>query len=170
MSAPTMTPEQAYAPIGNPSATADLAAGFILATVEVHADPERVFQALASPEVTDWWVRPGVFDTRTWEGNVSTGGRWQATGAGPRGPYTLSGEFLEVDPPRRVAHTWSDPDWPGFTSTLSYDLTPAQNGTRITLRHEGGFALPLICANVCLGWETSFTRLAELLAAKTAAD
>ena len=58
---------------------------------------------------------------------------------------------------------------PGFTSTFSYDLTPAQNGTRITLRHEGGFALPLICANICLGWETSFTRLAELLAVKTAA-
>lgn len=89
---------------------------------------------------------------------------------GPRGPYTLSGEFLEVDPPRRVVQTWSDPDWPGVTSTLSYDLTPAQNGTRITLRHEGGFALPLICANICLGWETSFTRLAELLAAKTAAS
>ncbi len=67
MSAPTMTPEQASAPIANPSATADLAAGFILATVEVDADPERVFQALASPEVTDWWVRPGVFDTRAWE-------------------------------------------------------------------------------------------------------
>jgi uncharacterized protein YndB with AHSA1/START domain len=159
-----MTPEQIVAPIADPRAAADLAAGFILATVEVRGRPERVYQALASPEVTQWWERPGVFDTRTWEGDASPGGRWQATGVGPAGPYTLSGEFLEVEAPRRLVQTWNDPQWPRFTSTFSYELTPTPTGTRITLRHEGGFALPLICANTCLGWETSFARLAELFA------
>jgi uncharacterized protein YndB with AHSA1/START domain len=158
-----MTPEQIVAPIAEPRAVADLDAGFILATVEVQGRPERVFQALASPEVTRWG-RPGVFDTRTWEGDASAGGRWQATGAGPAGPYTLDGEFLEVEAPRRLVQSWNDPQWPGFTSTFSYDLRPIASGTRITLRHEGSFALPLICANTCLGWETSFARLAELFA------
>jgi hypothetical protein len=32
-------------------------------SVEVAASPERVFRALASNEITEWWVRPGVFDT-----------------------------------------------------------------------------------------------------------
>ncbi|HMK97159.1 MAG TPA: hypothetical protein VK425_06395 [Acidimicrobiales bacterium] len=53
----------------------------------------------------------------------------------------------------------------GNISTFSYDLAPTSSGTRITLGHEGSFALPLICANTCLGWEASFARLAELFAA-----
>ena len=39
-------------------AIADQASGQILAHVEIAASPERVFQALASKEVCDWWVRP----------------------------------------------------------------------------------------------------------------
>jgi hypothetical protein len=37
--------------------------------------------------------------------------------------------------------------------------------TRITLRHSG-FAAPEVCTNTCIGWETSFERLAEILATK----
>jgi len=165
-----MTSAQIVAPIGEPRAAADLDAGFILATVEVKGDPERVFHALASREVTDWWGRPGVFDTRTWEGDVSIGGRWLASGVGPAGPYSLKGEFIEVDVPRRLVQTWNDPQWPDSTSTFSYDLTPTPIGTRITLRHQGAFALPIVCANTCLGWESSFVRLAELFARKTPRD
>jgi uncharacterized protein YndB with AHSA1/START domain len=51
---------------GRARAVADLAEGLILASVEVATAPERVFQALASKEITEWWVRPGVFDTREW--------------------------------------------------------------------------------------------------------
>src|SRR5919198_3405926 len=87
---------------GRARAAADLAEGSVLATVEVAAPPERVFQALASKEVTDWWVRPGVFDTREWSGNVRAGGRWRASGVGGGKPYPLEGEFLGVDPPRRL--------------------------------------------------------------------
>ena len=59
-------------------AVADLVEGLILASVEIAAPPERVFQALASKEVCNWWVRPGVFDTREWMGDVRAGGRWRA--------------------------------------------------------------------------------------------
>ena len=68
-------------------AVADLAEGLILASVEVVAAPERVFQALASDEITEWWVRPGVFDTREWTGDVRAGGRWRAAGMTRGEPY-----------------------------------------------------------------------------------
>jgi len=41
----------------------------LLATVEVAAQPERTFHALASAEITQWWERPGVFDTCEWIGD-----------------------------------------------------------------------------------------------------
>ena len=45
-------------------AVADLTEGRILASVEIAAPPERVFRALTTAEIVDWWVRPGVFDTK----------------------------------------------------------------------------------------------------------
>jgi len=35
----------------------------VVVSVEVAAPAERTFQALASRDVVDWWVRPGVFNT-----------------------------------------------------------------------------------------------------------
>jgi uncharacterized protein YndB with AHSA1/START domain len=140
-------------------AVADTDEGLILASVELAASSDRVFQALASREVVEWWVRPGVFDTREWAGEVRAGGRWRASGVGGGRPYALEGEFLELDPPRRLVHTWRGVGAPGAPSTVTYHLAPNGDGTRVTLCHVG-FASRVTCA----GWETSFERLAEWLA------
>jgi uncharacterized protein YndB with AHSA1/START domain len=144
-------------------AVADLSEGLILATVEIAAPPERVFRALASEEICQWWVRPGVFDTREWTGDVRVGGRWRASGLSRGQPYALEGEFLEIDPPRRLVHTWLRAGAPGPTSTVSYVLEPIEGGTRLTLRHSG-ISIPAICEVTCVAWETSFERLAAMLA------
>jgi uncharacterized protein YndB with AHSA1/START domain len=146
-------------------AVADLTEGLILATVEVAAPPDRVFRALASNEIVRWWVRPGVFDTREWTGDVRMGGRWRASGAGKAGPYSLEGEFVEIDPPRRLVHTWQAVGTPAASTTVTYLLEPLDRGTRITLRHAG-FTSREVCTNTCIGWETSFEQLEELLAPK----
>jgi uncharacterized protein YndB with AHSA1/START domain len=169
-SSPQITTERAAQAIATAHAAADLSAGSILATVEVVAPPGRVFAALTSADVIDWWVRPGVFDTRTWDGNATPGGRWRTSGVGPRGPYELSGEYVEVDPPRLLVHTWEDPEAPRSTSKVTYNLSAIDRGTRVTLRHEGEFAAPVVCANIAIGWETSLARLAQMLAAQTTPD
>lgn len=87
---------------GKAKAVADHGQGLMRATIDVVASPERVFAALASREILQWWVRPRVFDTRKWTGEVRAGGRWQASGMGARALYTLEGEFLEIDRPTRL--------------------------------------------------------------------
>ena len=146
-----------------PRAVADLAEGLILASVEIAVAPERVFRALASNEITAWWVRPGVFDTRDWAGDVQPGGRWRASGMTRGQPYVQEGQFLEVEPPRRLVHTWEGAGKPGRPSTVTYLVEPFERGTRITLRHLG-FASREMCNAFAIGWETSFERLAEILA------
>jgi uncharacterized protein YndB with AHSA1/START domain len=111
-------------------AVADLADGFILASVQVAAPPTRVFQALASTEVCQWWVREG--------------------------------EFREVDPPRKLVHTWQGAGPPGTPMVVTYLLEPVDGGTRITLRHSG-FVAPEVCSNTCIGWEISLERLVDVL-------
>jgi uncharacterized protein YndB with AHSA1/START domain len=143
-------------------AVADLAEGLILATVEIAAPPERVFRALTSKEVVSWWVRPGVFDTREWTGDVRVGGRWRTSGVARGEPYALEGEYLEVDPPRKLVQTWLRVGASGPPSVVTYRLDPVAGGTLVTLRHSG--ITPLETAgSICVGWETSFEALPKTL-------
>ena len=154
---------------GRARALADLAEGQLLASVVIAATPERVFRALTSSEITDWWVRPGVFDTREWSGDVRVGGRWRATGVFRGEPYTQEGEFLEVDAPGKLVHTWDGAGKPGAPCTATYHLDAVDGGTRLTLR-QSGFASRDRCRSFAVGWETSFERLAESLAPELAAS
>jgi uncharacterized protein YndB with AHSA1/START domain len=137
----------------------------ILATVEIAAPPERVFQALASKEIVDWWVRPGVFNTTEWTGDVRVGGRWRSAGIARGEAYAIEGEYLEVDPPRKLVHTWKRVGAPDTPTTVSYVLERSGTGTRLTLRHSG-FASAEAVGAIHTGWDTSFDRLAARLAAK----
>lgn len=141
-------------------AIADIENGELLARVDIPAPPESIFPALASESITRWWVRPGVFDTREWTGDVRPGGAWRAAGIGGRGPYVLEGHFVEIDAPERLVHTWQAAGEAALT-TVTYALERRGSGTRITLKH-GGFTSGATCLATCEGWETSFARLEQL--------
>src|SRR5262245_5298040 len=120
---------------------ADLIEGRVLAAVEVAATPEQLFHALTSTEITKWWVRPGVFDTREWTGDGRVGGRWRASGMTRGQPYVQEGEFLEFEPPSRLMHTWNSPS--GAPSIVTYVLerldgrTRDRKSTRLNSSHLG---------------------------------
>jgi uncharacterized protein YndB with AHSA1/START domain len=154
--------ERGWASVAEKLDGLDLPQGSIVAYAHVAASPERVFQALASKEILQWWVRPGVFDTREWSGEVRTGGRWRASGMAGGQPYAIEGEFLEVDAPRKLMHTWHPVGAPAAATTVTYLVEPVDGGTRVTLRHDG-FPSEQASANTRVGWETSFARLAEVL-------
>jgi uncharacterized protein YndB with AHSA1/START domain len=148
---------------GAARAVADLSGGVVLATVEIAAPAERVFEALASDEIIRWWGRPGVFDAREWQGDVRVGGRWRASGSGVGGqPWSLEGEFLEVVPPSKLVHTWHTPGTGVEPSVVTYLLEAIDGGTRVTLRHTG-IAVRDQCMGAGLGWESCLHRLAEQL-------
>jgi uncharacterized protein YndB with AHSA1/START domain len=77
-------------------------------------------------------------------------------------PYTLVGEFLEVDPPRKLVQTWQMKGAPGTPSTVTYMLETIPGGTRLTVRHSG-IAAPDQRNNVGAGWRSSFDQLAEIM-------
>lgn len=83
---------------------ADLSGGTILATVDIAVPAERVFRALTSPEeIVHWWGSDDLYRTTSWTSDFCVGGKWRAEGAGADGkPFSVEGEFLEIDPPRRL--------------------------------------------------------------------
>lgn len=144
-------------------AIVNLETGEIEATSVFRVNPERLFLALTTPEICDWWVRPGVFNTQEWNGDLKKGGRWSASGIGGGQPYQLEGEFIEVVPPHKLSHTWRAVGSPGGTAFVTYHLTSHAYGVLLTLRHTG-ILNPEICEKTRAGWETSLSRLQEIIA------
>src|SRR5437868_2955848 len=56
------------------------------------------------------------------------------------GEHIASGEYQEIDPPRRLRMTWGwegHPTVPPGSTTVEITLTPDRGGTILTLRHLG---------------------------------
>src|SRR5258708_4396373 len=82
-------------------------AGAILASVEIAAPTERVFRAITDPrELKEWWGSPETYHADRWEADLRVGGAWRVEGHGAQGkPYSVYGEYLVIEPPRRLVLT-----------------------------------------------------------------
>jgi uncharacterized protein YndB with AHSA1/START domain len=142
-------------------AVADVTAGMLLASAEIKARPERVFRALASEEIAKWWGSPELYRVTQWTGELKVGGQWRSVGVDRDGkPFEVSGEFVEIDPPRKLVQTWA-PKWvEGAVTKVTYLLDEIEGGTRITVRHEGFGTSAMACQSHAEGWERVFAWLA----------
>lgn len=149
----------------------------IEAEVWIAAPPERVFQALTDPrQLMQWWGQQGVYHPTDWQGEVRPGGQWRCEGASDSdgSPYHVSGEYVEVDPPRLVSYTWVA-SWSGPLKTLvRWELEPASGGTRVRLRHSGFAGAPAAVQGHAQGWQRvlawvqAFLEKGETMATRTA--
>jgi uncharacterized protein YndB with AHSA1/START domain len=144
--------------------------GVIHASVEIEAPPERVFDALSSAEIAQWWGSADTYRVTRWSGDVRPGGTWRSDGISADGrPFSVSGEFLEVQRPRLLVQTWKY-DWDAKASTtIRYRIDPTPTGSRVTVRHEGFRDNPTDCDSHALGWERVFSWLASYIASRSGA-
>ena len=131
------------------------------------APPDRVFRMLTEPtEVATWWG-PRGFTLPAVDLDLRVGGGYRFTMQPPDGEaFHLSGEYLAVDPPRRLSFTfrWDEPDPDDVQTVAVLSLEPAAGGTRVRLS-QGEFSTSERRALHHDGWSDSFDRLAEVLSA-----
>ena len=99
----------------------------------IDASPETVWEFLVDPEKATRWMgmtasldaRPGgIYRVEVIPGNIARG------------------EFVEVDPPRRLVYTWGwepaglDKSTPPGESTIEIELVPAGDGTTLRFTHR----------------------------------
>jgi uncharacterized protein YndB with AHSA1/START domain len=147
-------------------ALSNVDAGVVTAEIEIAATPTRVFQSLTDAnELARWWGADAMYRTSDWKLDLRPGGKWSALARGADGTaMTLDGEFLEVDPPRRLVFTWR-PSWDGYAvTTVRYDLEPTAAGTRVRVTHSGFGDRDTAAAGTGEGWK----RVLEWLAAHIA--
>jgi uncharacterized protein YndB with AHSA1/START domain len=124
-----------------PRAVADGGEGTIIATADVSAPPERVFRALTTDEVERWWGHPDFYRQTDWKADLRVCGQWTVMVRFPDGTTNgASGEFAEIDPPRKVVMTRRFEQHPLLgtrETTVTYRFDPIATSTRVTVRDEG---------------------------------
>jgi uncharacterized protein YndB with AHSA1/START domain len=123
----------------------------VIAEVFIAAPPARVFQAISDPaQLPRWWGQEGMYRVTKSTMDVHPGGKWRSEGVGSDGKqFYVEGEYLEVDPPRLLVHTWSGSHHEGSTvvrweleAQSVHGLAPSGpkksgTGTLVRVRHSG---------------------------------
>ena len=126
----------------------------IVAEIFIAAPRERVFQAISDPaQTSQWWGNKGLYRVTGGHAEVRVGGTWLSEGVGADGTkFHVNGEYLEVDPPKLLVHTWKSSYDPGLNTTVRWELEsqgvhtlqqsgPHKMGTGTLVRiHHTGFA------------------------------
>ncbi|HZR58968.1 MAG TPA: SRPBCC domain-containing protein [Terriglobales bacterium] len=149
----------------------------LIVEIFIAAPPARVFQAISDPrQLPRWWGQDGLYHITKSTMDVRRGGKWRSDGVGADGKsFYVEGEYLEVDPPRLLVHTWVGSYDP--TKTLvRWELEPqtvnalhrdgpkkSGTGTLVRVRQEG-FAGNLDSAKAhAEGWKRVLDWLEEFV-------
>ncbi len=128
----------------------------IVAEIFIAAPLERVFQAITDPaQLSQWWGQRDMYRITERTADVRPGGKWSSVGVGADGTnFRVDGEYLQVEPPRLVVHTWIA-SWTGDLKTIvRWELEPSgDNGTLLKIRHEGFADAPEAAQNHGEGWK-----------------
>lgn len=101
-------------------------------------EPEEVFACWSDPDSLWTWMCPGEIRSADVELDFRVGGRFRIVMHGER-EYVQHGEYLAIEPPRRIVMTWVSEFVPsGEAGTrVSVSLEPAGEGqTCIVLVHD----------------------------------
>ncbi len=125
------------------------------------APPERVFDAWLDPE------KAGRFLYATEEGTMvrveidaRVGGRYSIVECRDGQDVEHTGEYLEVDPPRRLVFTLQVPLYSEEVDRVTVEIEPAEGGSELTLIHETS---PQWADQSGDGWKMILDSLTEVL-------
>jgi len=139
----------------------------VVAEIFIAAPPERVFQAITDPhQMPQWWGQQGMYRITEWQADLRPGGKWSSVGMGADGKsFRVDGEYLEVDPPRLLVHTWIASYSGPLKTVVRWELEPREvhglqhrgprrvgMGTVVKVRQEGFAGDSQACASHAQGW------------------
>jgi uncharacterized protein YndB with AHSA1/START domain/DNA-binding transcriptional ArsR family regulator len=126
--------------------------------IYIQAPPERVWQAITDPDLSrQYYYRTGVYSD--WK----AGSPFRYS-AGEGEPDSIVGEIVEIDPPRRLVHSFSFPSAPDDApSRVTWTLEPRGSATLLTLVHDEFDGETSTYRSVEHGWVPILSGLKTLL-------
>ncbi|HEY3788704.1 MAG TPA: SRPBCC domain-containing protein [Urbifossiella sp.] len=144
------------------SSPAPPASGVLVVKRFFEALPERVFDAWLDPAAVGTWL----FATETGtmvrvEIDARVGGRFSIVDRRDGEDVEHTGEYLEIDRPRRLVFTFAVPKYSAIYTRVTIDIMPSGGGCELTLTHEG--VLPEWLEPTRSGWTGILAKLADRL-------
>jgi len=134
----------------------------------LRAPVQRIYRAFLDPDAMVKWLPPQGFTGKVHQIKAEVGGTYKMsfTNLTTGHSHSFGGEFLELVPNQRIAHTdkFDDPNLPGQMQT-TISLKKVSVGTELSIVQEGiPSAIPV---EACyLGWQESLTLLTQLVEAE----
>ena len=127
------------------------------------APPDRVFAAWTDTAQLAEWYGPEGMKAEIFANDLTVGGQYSLVMKSAEGEYHLSGEYEEIEPPRKLVFTWK---WKTSdeTTRVTIELRPQGDGTHLRLTHTG-FAEAEQTSSHNQGWSSSLNDLERYLAA-----
>ena len=129
----------------------------------VSAPIDAVWAAFTTPEgLKRWWWRH--WDDTAFAVQLHEGGAYRIESASMG--ISVSGHYLAVEAPRRLACTWVWTDDNGVSSdeAVNVRFEPTDGGTRIRIRHTGRWIDRGPAEDYRRGWEFTLSQLREAIA------
>jgi uncharacterized protein YndB with AHSA1/START domain len=133
------------------------------------ATPAAVFAAFADPQQLREWWGPKGFQVRDLDFDPRPGKSYRIEMQPPEGDaFNLTGEFLEVEPPSRLAFTfiYEDPDPDDVDTEVNLSFRERDGSTEVGFR-QGEFKTPARRSLHHDGWSDSFERLSRFLSERS---
>jgi len=140
----------------------------VIVEIVIAAPPARVFQAISDPtQLPKWWGQSDLYQVTKSTMDVRPGGKWRSDGVGADGKsFYVEGEYLELDPPRLLVHTWISSYSGTLKTVVRWELEPtdihglhssgpkkAGTGTLVRVRQEGFAGVPAQAVSHKDGWK-----------------
>lgn len=102
-----------------------------------HASPDRVFRFFTDPATFPYVFSPDLSRVTMEKMDLRPGGSYAAVVRFPNGTtMRFSGEFQEIDPPRRIVNTFSASIWPSVVALETDTFEPVGAFTRVRVRYK----------------------------------
>lgn len=126
------------------------------------AAPERVYDAWLDPANAGRWLfaTPEGQMMRV-EIDARVGGAFLLVDRREGNDVEHTGEYLELDRPRRLAFNFRVPKFSNEATLIAIDIAPATFGSELTLTHEGVY--PEFAERTEQGWKGILDGLAAIL-------
>lgn len=131
---------------------------------------ERIFDAWLNPAFTSKWLfaTPGGEMVRA-EADPRVGGRFTFTEKREGEDFEHTGEYLEIERPRRLVFTFGLPKFSDNFDRVTVEITPSGDGCELALTHEYNPKWAEFADRTRDGWATIIENLAANLGEDRAA-
>jgi uncharacterized protein YndB with AHSA1/START domain len=137
--------------------------GRLFVEMAIPASREKVFEAWTNPKDISIWMRPKGITAAEAELDVRVGGKLRVVTKGAAGASEYTGEYRVIEPPSKLAFTWTSKDTDRQPTLITIELKEdeLEPGCQLTLAHAG-FTSPAAMQRYGEGWTLMLEKLGVL--------